>query len=406
MVNVRLSETSLRNLQRGVKYAKDRSSFRHRARRAKNKLTAAEKSLLRQRRRKNAADLKAALSEAQALIWGFARQMSEQFKNHKPGYFYQLIMQQSRRPAATRKVSKWNAFLSQELKRRNNELPEGVDRKRVSDALIKDIAEEWKGMSEQERDVATSDTVQELYEQRANRAYGRHSVPARAFGDARTTLAHIESELRALHSRTNLELFLVATRSTQTSYMQPYTFVTSHALEDFVLSTTKCTIPEYAIQMEGYFIGQGSNVRNAAQSSKAHLLRLKHEAAVLIDQKLRKRGRIPQMKYVNFHKITEDYGVVLEGWPLKGKFCPPGELSSRPHLEILINAWKSGAARFRCLTDDEWDEWRVQRGQQQMQHISNADAEQPNSTSMPQSPSDPLAPSSTTSPALPSTTPS
>ncbi|KAJ8453429.1 hypothetical protein ONZ51_g13602 [Trametes cubensis] len=273
--------------------------------------------------------------------------MTETFKNHKPDYFYQLIMQQSRRPTATRKVSKWNTFLSQELTRRNNELPEGVNHKRVSDALIKEIADEWNKMSAEERDIATGERVQELYEQRANRAYGKH-----------------KSELRALHSRTNLEILFVATRGSQASYMQPYTFITSHAVEDFMRSSTKSTVPEFSIAMEGFLIGQGSDVRTMAQNSKAQLLRLKHDTAVFIDQKLQecsRRGRIPQMKYVNFHRITEDYGVVLEGWPLKGKFCSPGDLSSRPQLEILLNAWKTGVARFRCLTDDEWEEWRLQR---------------------------------------------
>lgn len=119
MVSVQVSASSLQNLQRGVKYAKDRTSYRHRARRTKNALTAVERSLMKQKRRKTAITLKCALAEAQALIYGLAVQMAERFKSHKPDYFYRLIMQQSHRPISTRKVSRWNAFMSQEIEEHN-----------------------------------------------------------------------------------------------------------------------------------------------------------------------------------------------------------------------------------------------------------------------------------------------
>ncbi|OSC98385.1 hypothetical protein PYCCODRAFT_1375424, partial [Trametes coccinea BRFM310] len=268
-------------------------------------------------------------------------------------------MQQSRQPAHTRKVSRWNAFLSQELLKRNNELPEGSDRKRVSDNLTSEIAEKWRGMSEEEKNLATQDKVKELYEQRANRAYGRHNVPTREFNDMRASVDRVEAELRALHSRTRAEILLVVTRGTQSAYMQPRTFVTSDTVEDFLLSSTKCTALDYGIKMECFIIGGASNARSSAMNARARLLKLKAEVASLIDQKLQeasRRGAIPQMKYVNFHRITEDFGVVTEGWPLT-KFCSPGDLSSRTELDILLNAWKTGVARFRCLNDDEWEAW-------------------------------------------------
>ncbi|KAI0674937.1 hypothetical protein C8Q78DRAFT_965938, partial [Trametes maxima] len=266
-------------------------------------------------------------------------------------------MQHSRQRSTTRKVSKWNAYLSQEITRHNNELPAGDDRKRVSDTLVRDIASQWQKMTPEERELATGDKVKELYEQRANRAYGRHNVPICSFGDACRNLAFLRGEFEALHNRTKLEFLVLVARGDQESYLQPFTYVSSTSVEDFVVFTTKATVEELGIQMEGFLIGRGSNV--AAQGAKAQIMRLKRETATLIDkclQEASRRGPIPHMKYVNFDDLTNAYGIVVEGWPLN-KFKAPGNFSSRTELEILLGAWKSGQARFRCLADDEWDVW-------------------------------------------------
>ncbi|KAJ2991477.1 hypothetical protein NUW54_g8180 [Trametes sanguinea] len=334
---------------------KERVSFRSRRQRTRNPLTAVEKALLKQKRRKTAADLKAALAEGQALVWGYAWQMANKFKTHKADYFYRLIMQQSRRPASTRKAQlQYSCAL---------ELPDGADRKRVSDDLIQDIAEKWRNMSEEEKSLATNDKVQEIYEQRANRAFGRHNVATREFNDLRRSLDHIETELRAIHSRTQAEILLIVTRGNQSTWMQPRTLVTSDAVEDFILSSTKYSVLDYSIKMECFILGGGANARSIAMSAKAQILKLKAEAASLIDEKLRaasRRGAVPGMKYSKFHRITEEFGIIVENWPLT-RFCAPGDILSRTELEVLLHAWKTDSTRFRCLSDDEWEEWRLRQ---------------------------------------------
>lgn len=63
------------------------------------------------------------------------------------------------------------------------------------------------------------------------------------------------------------------------------------------------------------------------------------------------------MFYVNFEEhITKKYMIILEGWPLK-KLCAPGSINSQPELRILFNAFTSGAARFRLLSDADFDHW-------------------------------------------------
>lgn len=73
------------------------------------------------------------------------------------------------------------------------------------------------------------------------------------------------------------------------------------------------------------------------------------------------RGPVGRMCYLNFaERITGRHGIILENWPL-GRFCAPGEISSRPELETLIGAWTTNATRFRALTDAEWDAWKLKQ---------------------------------------------
>ena len=59
------------------------------------------------------------------------------------------------------------------------------------------------------------------------------------------------------------------------------------------------------------------------------------------------------MFYENFEDhITAKYGLVIEGWPLD-KIISPGAINSRPELTVLLNAWKTGVARFRRLAPEE-----------------------------------------------------
>ena len=71
---------------------------------------------------------------------------------------------------------------------------------------------------------------------------------------------------------------------------------------------------------------------------------------------------IGKINYKNFQKITHKFGIVYEGWPLE-RFCCPGDINSVPELNVLRNAFVSGAAFFRRLSDDELEQWRTQQGQ-------------------------------------------
>lgn len=81
----------------------------------------------------------------------------------------------------------------------------------------------------------------------------------------------------------------------------------------------------------------------------------------------------PRMNYANFTEaITAKYGLVLTGWPLPDKFCSPGDLSSRNELSILQHAWSTKQARFRKMSEEEFEAWKTQRMERITQEIQNA----------------------------------
>ncbi|KAH9899137.1 hypothetical protein C8Q73DRAFT_638607, partial [Cubamyces lactineus] len=268
-------------------------------------------------------------------------------------------MQRARLREHPRKISLWNAFVSQELKRHNDALGD-EGRKRVSSEVIKEISARWKAMSSQERIEAVGDGAEKLTERRDNRKHGIHNVAAHAFNDIRANLATIVQELENLNGRTGAEFLLVAVRSKPDQYNRPYVFYTNERIAQYVANATsrKEGLHQFAMRMEAACIG---GLEEVIRSRQSELRDLKNRTAALIIDKLKQaciRGEIGRMAYVNFdYHITLQHGVVLEGWPSGIKFAAPGKFTSIPELQTLYTAWDTGAAHFRSLTNDEWRAW-------------------------------------------------
>ena len=76
---------------------------------------------------------------------------------------------------------------------------------------------------------------------------------------------------------------------------------------------------------------------------------------------------VTRMAYDRFDElITDKYHVVIRNWPLK-KFCNPSAVTSRIELELLYNAWQSGATHFQKLTHEEMGAWESGRFSSRME---------------------------------------
>jgi len=69
------------------------------------------------------------------------------------------------------------------------------------------------------------------------------------------------------------------------------------------------------------------------------------------------KGDINRMVYKSFkEQITRKHGIVIEGW-LLSKFENPSAIGSQVELRTLFNAWQSGAACFRKMSEGEFLTW-------------------------------------------------
>lgn len=70
---------------------------------------------------------------------------------------------------------------------------------------------------------------------------------------------------------------------------------------------------------------------------------------------------ITRMAYDRFDElVTARHHIVVKNWLLK-KFCNPSAVTSRIELEVLYNAWQSGATYFQKLTREEMEAWESDR---------------------------------------------
>ena len=75
---------------------------------------------MKKRREAENEALEKALEEADLTLWDIAEQLHKQFPKHPVKYYYQRIMRRSNLKRQRRKVSLWNAFVSQEMRKYND----------------------------------------------------------------------------------------------------------------------------------------------------------------------------------------------------------------------------------------------------------------------------------------------
>ncbi|KAI0323321.1 hypothetical protein GY45DRAFT_1264799, partial [Cubamyces sp. BRFM 1775] len=268
-------------------------------------------------------------------------------------------MQYARKRSKPRKISPWNAFVSQEVKKLNEGL-DGDNRQRLSPELVRELAARWKEMTPEEKSAAVGDGVDKLSERQEMRQHGMHNVPINAFNDIRASLDSVSQQLDFLNGRTGVDVLLIAVRRDPEQFNNPFVFYTNERIAQFLGSATGRgeTVQKFAMRLEAACIG---GLDEVARSHHSEVLQLKAQVRDLIEAKLKQactRGKIERMFYVNFDEhITMKYGIVIEGWPFPDKFIAPGKFSSIAELRVLLAAWESGTTYFRSMSNSEWREW-------------------------------------------------
>ncbi|KAF8896627.1 hypothetical protein BD779DRAFT_1668380 [Infundibulicybe gibba] len=351
-----------------------RSRWRTRTRTAQNQSqrTASRAAAIKEKRQARNQEYNEALQEAREMLLKKAEELQERFGKHTVQWYFEDIVQHSRIVKLTRRPNKWNAYLRSEVKRINDGVNDGNCKKATE--LSSEIAASWNSMSPTEQATATEGMLDELTEQREMKQLSLRHHAADAFQDARITIATLEREIHALHSRTGTELLLFAVRSSPQSFLKPYIVYTSDCAPNFFTYSMSKSIDDVIVKFEGFCLsGAQGMVSNYAQE----VLLLKQKTAALISSKLGKSTllflriqlifatdeatgtRNIQMNYQNFAgAITMKYGVVVENWPLP-RFCSPSDLKTLNEVKVLHSSWESKSTRFHRMPTREFEQWKI-----------------------------------------------
>ncbi|RDB25797.1 hypothetical protein Hypma_006603 [Hypsizygus marmoreus] len=336
-----------------------RSPWRTRTKRQIIKLTPAEKAAKKIRRREQKASYQVALQEAREAVDNIADDLYKQFHKHSKQYYKEEVMQISRLQKTQKNAGPWNAFVSKEVKRINDERPAGEPKKKVHE-LIGQISEKWRTLSNDEQKNTTEDVLTSLHDTREMRELASHNVPIASFHDVRVTLETLDEEIQRLHARTRIEVALIAVRSSSEHYNRPHVLTTSDRVSDFFQLTIKENILDVAVRMEAYML---SGIHGVVGNYVQEMILLRKQISSLIMLKLNETAKttISRMYYHNFDsKITEKHGVIVKNWPLQ-MFCSPSAVATRVELNLLLNSWKSDTTHFYKMTADEYDAWMDER---------------------------------------------
>ncbi|KAF7794227.1 hypothetical protein EIP86_005359 [Pleurotus ostreatoroseus] len=335
-----------------------RAAWRTRTKPQRRTLTAAEKRLAKETRQNAKLKINEAIQNARAEVWETAQRLWEEFKIHDVRYFYEAIMQAAKKSSTEREVNRWNAYLHMKTKERNTDSQEPGKK---AHELSAEYRAEWQAMSKEEQIAITEDALQELKEIREMKKFSVQNVSIAAFHDSQATKHRIEEEITSLYARTAMEFIVIGIRTSTEHFNQPYSFVTSERLEEYFLHATGKSLSQFVKGLECFCL---AGIDGLAQNSHDELNALKAKASEIILTQLKeiaKPDAIHKMAYKDFEeRITDRYGIVVEGWPLR-TFSAPGSIGSRPELTALIDAWESGTAKFRRLTPEELDAWKTAR---------------------------------------------
>jgi hypothetical protein len=73
------------------------------------------------------------------------------------------------------------------------------------------------------------------------------------------------------------------------------------------------------------------------------------------------------MYYSGFDdRITKHYGIIIDHWPLP-TFCSPSDLKTVNEVQILYNAFDTGATNFRKLSSEELEKFCVEQAERSLQ---------------------------------------
>ncbi|KAL0566351.1 hypothetical protein V5O48_015659 [Marasmius crinis-equi] len=313
----------------------------------------------RKRRRDRAEEIKARIAALRRHVRAECDKMGKELKM-KRKYFEDMFYQGGVRLTKPRNgTSNYNAFLAVKAHERReaglspkpllelqNEL--GVEYHALTEKQLAEIREKYEAI----RDVDALERIK------------RPSMKEKA-ADVARSVSHIVGILRGLKIRVGIEAVLCIVKNRAEKYMNPQWIQTDKRLGEYLeLMVRGFDMGSVGRKLEAFSVA-GFDATKVIKSSKEQADSLKRDTARLIQDQLDDKCGTKNLtiQYPKFDTlITMVYHVVCEGWPAHLPFKAPGNYgTSLAPLMELFDLWKNGTIRFRKLSNEEFEEWRVKR---------------------------------------------
>ncbi|KAJ8088989.1 hypothetical protein PM082_014236 [Marasmius tenuissimus] len=321
----------------------------------------AEKLRRRRERSVRAASIRTSIAEIRQHIRDECHKLATTWKM-KPQYFLDMVYQGGvRLTKPANNLNPFNAFKAVKAyeRREAGETPMSLLEIQTKyrpeyDALDK------KGLDDMLKKYAT------IKDEERREKIKRPSLKEK-MADVAGSLSNVSAILQALKTRVGIEAMLLVVRNRPEDYMSPRWILTDDRLMEYLHVLLRYWNPVYIGQKLEAFAVSKFNMALACKTTKEYAELLKKMITRSIQDGLDEACSTNNltMQYERFDKlITQQYGVVIEGWPTNLPFQQPGGFhNDTEQLSQLEQAWKSGTAHFRKLPVEEHLEWKAQRAQ-------------------------------------------
>ncbi|KAI0055189.1 hypothetical protein BV25DRAFT_1922016 [Artomyces pyxidatus] len=209
-------------------------------------------------------------------------------------------------------------------------------------------------LSEEEKQVL----VDCLQAERDAKDTGAVRKPLVQMHDIRTTLEKVNTELTNVHQRSELEYVLFCSRSKSWHLGVPAMYATATGF-DFITQVLRLKASELANRFEVFCLNHAGIQGVIEHISRVNGTETKNTKKSMIvsnlsQQLLELTGRDTlRLEWTRWDKkITEPFGVVLEGWPLAGSPVSPSDLKNSD-INTVFQAVIAGTCRLRTQTSAE-----------------------------------------------------
>ncbi|KAL0567194.1 hypothetical protein V5O48_014795 [Marasmius crinis-equi] len=324
-------------------------------------LTNIERLKKREQRRGKSVEMKAEVAALRRTVRARCNELADLY-DKKPRYVMDMFYQRSNLAAKnTYEVNPFNAYKSviAHQRREAGETPLHLLE------LQSSIAEDYKDLDDEALEKVV-EKYMELRDEDKREKLKRPSMKEK-MAEVASSVDLVMTAMQGLKTHCGIEFVGLLVKNRPEPFMNPKWLATDGRIHDYLSLILRGWDSTYIGKKVEAFAVAGCDAtkvfksqKDQAEALKRHVVRVVQDG---LDQTCGTENQL--MQYERFDTtITMWYKVVVEGWPKGIPFQKPSAFGGA--LEPLVrlrNAWQTGEAHFRKLSDDEFQTWLAQRAE-------------------------------------------